>query len=249
VAARNEATFARERTFVADASHELRTPLTILRAELEIALRGSGSTEELRYALSSAVEETDRLVRLSEDLLIIARAEQGELRVDTRCLVVEDLLRRVEARFREYLHAARRSVAVRVTPGLRLSADPDRLEQALGNMLDNALRHGEGPIVLSACRAADTVELHVADEGDGFPREFIADAFERFARADAARSSEGTGLGLAIVRGIARAHGGDAHVANGAAGGADVWLTLPAGLLAGPPEIPALPRAARLSGR
>jgi len=247
--ARNEATFARERTFVADASHELRTPLTILRAELEIALRGSGSTEELRYALSSAVEETDRLVRLSEDLLIIARAEQGELRVDTRCLVVEDLLRRVEARFREYLHAARRSVAVRVTPGLRLSADPDRLEQALGNMLDNALRHGEGPIVLSACRAADTVELHVADEGDGFPREFIADAFERFARADAARSSEGTGLGLAIVRGIARAHGGDAHVANGAAGGADVWLTLPAGLLAGPPEIPALPRAARLSGR
>ncbi len=233
--ARNEATFARERTFVSDASHELRTPLTILRAELEIALRGTGSTAELRHALGSAVEETDRLIRLSEDLLILARAEQGELRLDARCLVVEDLLRRVESRFRDYLGAARRSVAVRVAPGLRVSADPDRLEQALGNMLDNALRHGQGPIVLSACRAAGVVELHVADQGSGFPRAFIAEAFERFARADAARSSDGTGLGLAIVRGIARAHGGDAHVANQASGGADVWLTLPDGGVAAVP--------------
>jgi len=227
--ARNEATFARERTFVSDASHELRTPLTILRAELEIALRGNGSRLELRQALGSAAEETDRLVRLAEDLLIIARAEQGELQVDKRCVVVEDLLRRVESRFGKYLRAARRSVAIRVTPGLRLIADPDRLEQALGNMLDNALRHGDGPIVLSASRAADVVELHVADEGSGFPPEFVAEAFERFARADRARSSDGSGLGLAIVRGIARAHGGDAHVANCASGGADVWLTLPDG--------------------
>ncbi len=233
--ARNEATFARERTFVSDASHELRTPLTILRAELEIALRGTGSTAELRDALSSAVEETDRLVCLSEDLLILARAEQGQLRLDVRCVVVEDVLGRVKARFGEYLHAAGRLVAVRVTPGLCLIADGDRLEQALGNMLDNALRHGEGVIVLSACRRVDGVELHVIDAGRGFPPEFIAEAFERFARAGGARSVDGTGLGLAIVRGIARAHGGDAHVANGACGGADVWLTVPDGVAVAAP--------------
>ena len=94
-------------------------------------------------------------------------------------------------------------------------------------MVDNALRHGAGDVHLEARRADGSVELHVTDYGNGFPAGFEARAFERFSRADAARSGGGTGLGLAIVETIAAAHGGGAHAANRPGGGADVWITLP----------------------
>jgi signal transduction histidine kinase len=110
-----------------------------------------------------------------------------------------------------------------------LAADPHRLGQALRNLLDNALRYGSGSVRLAVTENADTVEVHVTDEGRGFPAGYLAHAFERFTRADAGRSGRGAGLGLAIVDAVARAHGGTAHAANRAAGGADVWLVLPAG--------------------
>ena len=97
-------------------------------------------------------------------------------------------------------------------------------------MVDNALRHGRGEIVLSAARRNGHVELHVRDHGPGFPAEFLPAAFERFSRADEARSRGGTGLGLAITSAVAVAHGGTAHAANCEDGGADVWLALPDGL-------------------
>jgi signal transduction histidine kinase len=109
-----------------------------------------------------------------------------------------------------------------------IRADPVRLEQALANLLDNALRYGRGTISLSARARGGRIEVHVTDEGPGFPEEFVAFAFERFSRADRARGRGGAGLGLAIVDAIARAHGGEAHAANRAHGGADVWLALPA---------------------
>jgi two-component system OmpR family sensor kinase len=102
-----------------------------------------------------------------------------------------------------------------------------RLEQALGNLIDNALRHGSGAVTLAAEPHGDRIELHVRDDGPGFPDNFIADAFERFTRADAARSRGGAGLGLAIVAAIARGHGGTAHARNRPEGGADVWIDLP----------------------
>jgi two-component system OmpR family sensor kinase len=111
--------------------------------------------------------------------------------------------------------------------GLRVNADQARLEQALANMVDNALRHGRGDVVLSAARNNGHVELHVCDSGPGFPVEFLPSAFERFSRADEARSRGGTGLGLAITSAVAKAHGGAAHAANREDGGADVWLELP----------------------
>jgi signal transduction histidine kinase len=107
-----------------------------------------------------------------------------------------------------------------------ISADPLRLEQALSNMVDNALRHGASDVVLTARRRNATVEIHVLDSGTGFPEDFIQRAFERFSRADPTRP-DGSGLGLAIVETIARAHGGTAYAANRAGGGADVWLALP----------------------
>ncbi len=227
---RNDATFAREQAFVLDASHELRTPLAVLRTELELALRGTRSAHELRQALVSAAEETDRLNQLAQDLLITARTNQGQLPLRPGHFAIADTLAAVKDRFSQRGETQRQPLAVDPPPAhLELDADPQRVQQALSNMVENALRHGDGPIVLRAERRGGQVELHVTDEGQGFPSGFLATAFERFTRADAARTTPGSGLGLAIVRSIARAHGGDAHAANRTSGGADVWITLPEG--------------------
>jgi signal transduction histidine kinase len=98
----------------------------------------------------------------------------------------------------------------------------------VANLVDNAVQYGAGPITLSARQTAMSIEVHLSDCGDGFGPEFLPQAFDRFTRADPARSRGGVGLGLAIVRTIAQAHGGDAGAANLPAGGADVWLRLPA---------------------
>jgi two-component system, OmpR family, sensor kinase len=224
---RLEAAFARERTFVADASHELRTPLAILKTEIDLALRRGRSAEELRAALESAGEETDRLVQLAEDLLVIARMDQGRLPLRPADLDVEGLLLTVARRFEPRAAGEGRRVHVEDRSPTRVRGDRARLEQALGNLVDNALRHGDGDIGLAARRHDRTLELHVTDEGPGLPTDFVDRAFERFTRADGARSRGGLGLGLAIVASIAASHGGTAHAAL-QGGGADVWIELPA---------------------
>jgi two-component system, OmpR family, sensor kinase len=227
---RLDAAFVRERAFVADASHELRTPLAILRTELELALRGSRDREELEAAVRSAAEESDRLSALAEDLLVIARADQGQLPIRRQEVHADDLLERLARRFASRSRAARRPLRAEPAPGVRLDGDPARLEQALANMVENALRYGRGAITLSAEADDGCVRLHVRDRGPGFPPEFLPSAFERFSRADEARSRGGTGLGLAITAAIAQAHGGRARAANADAGGADVWIEVPDGL-------------------
>jgi signal transduction histidine kinase len=224
--ARLEAAFARERAFVADASHELRTPLAILRTELELALRGSHTAAELEEAVRSAAEETERLSGLAEDLLVIARSDQGKLPIRRATVHADDLLETVAHRFKTRARASGRPVRPEPAPGVTLDADQARLEQALANLVDNALRYGGGAVTLSAVAENGAVELHVCDEGPGFPAAFLPRAFERFTRADEARARGGTGLGLAIAAAIAAAHGGSAHAANRRAG-ADVWITLP----------------------
>jgi two-component system, OmpR family, sensor kinase len=225
--ARQEAAFARERTFVADASHELRTPLGILRTELELALREGRTVEELEAALRSAAEETDRLSRLAEDLLVIARSDQGELPIHAESLAVAELLEGARERYRERSARAGRAIRVEADGAARVVADRLRVEQALANLVENAVRHGAGEVVLSAERRDGAVELHVRDEGPGFPPDFLGSAFERFTRADPGRSRGGAGLGLPIVAAIAAAHGGTAEAANRPRGGADVWIRLP----------------------
>jgi signal transduction histidine kinase len=220
---RLESAFEHERRFLADASHELRTPLALLRAELELALRRPRSAAELELAVRSAAEETERLSRLAEDLLFIARADQGALPIRAETVPVADVLDRVADRFAP--RAAELGRAVRAEESeLAVHADPERVDQALSGLVDNALRHGGGEVVLFARRGGDgSVELHVTDEGRGFPADFRARAFDRFSRADEARSRGGSGLGLSIVAVIAAAHGGRA----GIAAGADVWISLP----------------------
>jgi signal transduction histidine kinase len=204
----------------------LRTPLAILRTELELALRGEHTREELEDAIRSAAEESERLSRLAEDLLVIARSDQGRLPVRPEPIDAGEILTRVAGRFRTRARAEQRPLRPEPAPGVVFAADPARIEQALANLVDNALHHGAGTVTLSARVVEDRVELHVRDEGPGFPPEFLSRAFERFTRADEARTRGGTGLGLAIADAIAAAHGGTAHAVN-RPGGPDVWIALP----------------------
>jgi two-component system OmpR family sensor kinase len=222
---RIEEVLRREREFVADAGHELRTPLALLRTELELALRHGSSTEELRHAIRGASQEVDRLTQLAEGLLLIAQTDRGQLPLRLERVEASRLLREVAERFGWRADEAGRPIAVEAANGLQVRADRLRAEQALGNLVDNALRHGAGRIELSASPVDGTVELHVRDEGRGFPPDFAERAFERFARPDEGRSASGSGLGLSIVRAVAEAHGGSAHI--GGDGHTDVWLALP----------------------
>jgi len=222
--------FDRERRFVADASHELRTPVAVIKAELEAALRAGGHDAQVREALVAALEECDHLAQLAEDLLVVARAAEGELPVRREAIEVTPLLEGVRARFGDRAREHGRELRVDGGDGLRIEADDLRLRQALGNLVDNALRHGAGDVVLRARRseADGGVELEVADEGAGFDADLADRAFERFARGDAARTRGGTGLGLAIVRAIAEAHGGRAEIVTDGHPGTAVRLWLPA---------------------
>jgi signal transduction histidine kinase len=213
--ARLDEALVRERRLLTEASHELRTPLAVLRTEVELALRGRRDPGELRAALESVGEEVERLSHLAEDLLVLARADQGRLPLRPEPLEVSALLQAAAARA---ARGERRVMADGDAPGLAVAADPARAAQALDNLVTNALRHGGGDVRLSARPANGGVELHVTDEGDGFSEELLGRAFQR----------EGTGLGLAIVAAIATAHGGEAGARNLAGGGADVWLSLPA---------------------
>jgi two-component system, OmpR family, sensor kinase len=224
---------ARERGFVADAGHELRTRFAMLRAELELAARPGRSRAELAEAIAAAGLETERLIRLSENLLLLARAEGEQTFVRANSTPVHELL--TAAARAANARAADRLVSVEVDCPLDLIAvaDPDRLRQAIDNLLDNALRHSPtgAPVRLTALQRAapSALEITVRDHGPGFPPEFIPHAFERFRRADTARASAdgGAGLGLAIVAAIIRAHGGEATADNHPTGGAIVGVHLP----------------------
>jgi signal transduction histidine kinase len=231
----------RERAFVADAGHELRTPLTMLRPELELAARPGRTAEFLRSAVLRAAEDTDRLIRIAEDLLLLARADAGRSFLDPTVVELAGLLtaaaRGSEAR------AADRGVSVNVDcpADLTVRADPDRVRQVVDNLLDNATRHspaGTQVQVAAAVLPNGSVCLEVRDQGSGFPAAFLPLAFERFQRADAGRprASGGTGLGLAIVAAIVRAHGGQVTAANDPSGGAVVSVELPPGRDPEPPS-------------
>src|SRR3954468_3072512 len=227
VLARLEEALVREREFVADAGHELRTPLGLLRAELDYALHHAEDEEELRDALSEASAETDRLVQLAGDLLLIAGSDRQRIPLRLEGIDAQRLLDSVRNRFEGRASQAGRALEAEATDGLSFSGDRLRLEQALGNLVENALRHGEGRVSVEARERDGHVELSVSDEGGGFPDEFVGRAFDRFTRADPAHGGGGAGLGLAIVDAIARAHGGIAAVRSGASGRTEVVLDLP----------------------
>ncbi len=222
--ARLRASFQHEREFVADASHELRTPISVIKAEIDNALRDPGLGAHGREALAAASAESDRLAQLADDLLVLARAQDGELPVRAEPVPVGPLLEGVAGSYRRRAAGHGRQIGVESPAGLAAWADPLRLRQAMNNLVDNALRHGDGDVDVRARPERGGVALQVADGGPGFDPATAARAFERFARGDAARGERGSGLGLAIVRTIAEAHGGTAELGPGPGGTVELWL-------------------------
>ncbi|OLZ64421.1 hypothetical protein AV521_35795 [Streptomyces sp. IMTB 2501] len=221
---RLEASAVRERRFVADASHELRTPLSLLRAEVDVALHRPRSAEELNQTLRSVDAEVQRLIDLSNALLDLE--ELGSTDHLTRAPVrLPDL---IETAVAPHLRGAERSGRAMTTETADTTVEVDTrwLVPAIGNLVGNALRHGDGAVNVTATVHGGRLRLRVTDEGPGFPPEFLPRAFDRFARAEASRTSEGSGLGLAFVRAVATAHGGSACAGN-AGGGAAVTVDVP----------------------
>ncbi len=225
--ARLQASFERERRFVADASHELRTPLAVIKAELEAALRRGGHSAPVQQSLVAAVEEADHMAQLADDLLLIARAADQGLAVRPERTHVRELLEQAAQRFVDRAREQGRAIRVDAPTELYAELDPLRARQALGNLIDNGLRHGQGDIALNARARGASLEIDVSDDGAGFSSDLAPRAFERFTRGDPARTRGGTGLGLAIVRAIAEGHSGSATIEQNGSGRTTVRLCLP----------------------
>ena len=231
--ARLQGALARQRGFVADASHELRTPLAVLRGELELAARPGRDRDELAAAVHTAAAEAERLARLTDDLLLLARSDEDRLSLRLERTDIGGVLARSAGLAGSRLAAAGIACRVEVLDGTCADVDADRIRQAVDNLVDNAARFAPcgSVIVLAAFVDGADLDIEVRDAGPGFPDAFLPYAFERFRRPDSGRSRSdgGAGLGLAIVQAIAAAHGGVTTARNGPGGpgGAVVALHLP----------------------
>ena len=227
---RLEDSFGRLSQFSADLAHELRTPINNLMGEAEVALSRARSAEEYRQVLESGLEEYARLSHTIDSLLFLARAESAKMQIARETL---DLRQELET-VREFHDAvaAERGVETSCTGDARIGADPTLLRRALSNLLGNALQHTPpgGKIVLSATELPDrSAEVKIADTGCGIEPQHLDKIFDRFYRADSARSanSPGTGLGLAIVKSIMSLHGGTVAVHSEPRRGTTVTLRFP----------------------
>ncbi|HEV2372952.1 MAG TPA: ATP-binding protein [Streptosporangiaceae bacterium] len=232
---RLQAALEREQRLLDDASHELRTPLSILKAELDLTLSRDRSLAELECALHSASEETDHLVRLAEDLLVLSRVRTGGFAIHRTPQSLRTLLtgacRAHQARAQE-----RGTKIEWSAPEAEVRVDAMRLRQALDNLLDNAIRYGPdrgGLIRVDGVLHGGVATLSVENSGPGFAGGLLPGAFEAFTRgSEAGTPRPGAGLGLAIVRAVAEAHGGTAVAAN-VPGGARLTVTLALGTAPG----------------
>lgn len=232
---RLQVALTRQRAFVADAGHELRTPLTALKAELQLAARPGKAKAALLAGVTAAAGDTDRLIRLAEDLLLLAQADEGPAFLDLTPTQVPEVISAAARGLRPRAADHDVSIAIRTDDQLTAVADPDRLRQVMDNLINNAVQHSPaGSTIdvtgqLAATNGRQTVIIEVRDHGPGFPPGFLPHAFERFRRADHARgrADGGAGLGLAIVASIAWAHGGRATAANHPDGGALVRVEFP----------------------
>ena len=224
------AALAAQQRFVADASHELRTPLSTIWTNAEfLRERPDAAADDRAEALADVVSEAERMSRLVDGLLALARADAGvtgERRpVDLRAVATEEARRlRPAGRVREETAG----VQVTATGSALVSGDPDALGRAIRTLLDNAFRHGSPPVAITITKVDGRVRLLVSDAGPGFPSGSAERVFERFYRGDPARSGEGTGLGLSIARAIVEAHGGTIQATAADGGGAVVAVELPA---------------------
>lgn len=228
---RLEAAFTSMSTFTANASHELRAPLALMRTEVDGALSRSRSTEEYRRVLESLQHEVEHLGRLSDQLLILARADAGALVPAKEQIDVADFLHETAARWEEVAKKQGSRLDVVAPSHGRMEADPALLRRVVDNLIDNAVRHNAAgaAVKVSGYRDNGGWNIEVADQGPGVPANHRAMLFTRFARADSARSREdgGAGLGLALSAAIARAHGGTLELVEESSPGAVFRLYMP----------------------
>jgi heavy metal sensor kinase len=229
--ARLDEAFQHSRRFSADASHELRTPLTIMRVELESLAEEPALNRTTREKIGSILEETERMGKMVEGLLAISRLETGEAVINVSRL---DLGRLVAATAEQIDPIAQEkgvSVVCQSESGIEVAGDRFRLQQIVVNLLDNAIKYSPtgGRIVLNTRANNGGAVLEVLDDGPGIPTEALPHVFDRFFRADSARthSVNGTGLGLSIVRSICLAHGGSVDAGNRPEGGCRITVRLP----------------------
>jgi two-component system, OmpR family, sensor kinase len=225
---RLESAFQAQRRFVHDASHELRTPLTIARGHLEVALPRDGAPPELRQAVEVAIGELDRMGLLVDSLLRLARADERSA-ADRGPVDIAALAESAADRCRVL---GERDWELDLEPGATVHGDEAALEQVLLNLLSNAVRHTREGDSVSVAVSADHghVTIAVADSGEGIDPDLLPSLFDRFTRADSARSRDtgGAGLGLAICHAIVDAHGGTISVTSTPGHGATFVVTLPA---------------------
>ncbi len=234
--------YGAQKRFVADASHELRTPLAIMKADFEVALRGENAdtrvaeqSDELREAVTSGLEEVDRMSAIVDDLLTLSRidAHQEELRFAT--VDVTRLVRETVEAMRTIGEGARVAVAVTAPEGaVTATADAAHLERALRNVVRNAIEHSTpgGGVSVALTATPDEAAVRVTDQGAGIAAADLEHVFDRFYRGDSPRSREGgSGLGLAIARWIVERHGGHITATSTQGQGTTMALHVP---LAGP---------------
>ena len=257
--ARIEAGFAQVRRFSADASHELRTPLTVMKGEIEVALRSARDPVEYQRVLASALEEVERMARLVDELLLLSRADAGALHWERQPVELDHLVEEMAKQGEVLGRARDVAVRIQHLEPLIVEGDGHRLKQLLLNLVDNAVKYtpSGGHVALSLrqvtgrsgdpaigqpgtqsnrqsaqvpdCPPAEWAEIVVQDSGVGIPAEALPRIFERFYRADDARSREvgGAGLGLCIAKTIAEAHGGTIEVQSAPGAGSRFAVVLP----------------------
>ena len=226
-----ESAHGTQQRFLADASHELRTPLTVLRGEIEVALRRERPAEEYREVLESSREEIERLARLTENLLSLARSDAGEALVTRETVDLAALCGRVCESAGAAAEGKRIRLAVDAPEPVFVNGDACALERVCLNLVENAIRYspaGES-VMLSAVVEKGEAVLCVSDTGPGIGAEHLPHLFERFYRVDKARSREhgGAGLGLAIVEALVKAHGGSVAVSSAVGHGTTFTIRLP----------------------
>jgi signal transduction histidine kinase len=215
-----------QRDFVADVSHELRTPLTTIRGNLDLLRNKPGPpADEQVDILNDLVDESERLIRLVNELLVFARADAGR-NLSIELLEVEPLIE--EACRQARTLAPGRQITVQVSPGLTLRGDRDALKQVLLILLDNALKHSEGDISVSAQQEAGIAMLTVRDQGPGIAPEVLEHVFDRFYRGDESTRTVGFGLGLPIARALVQAQGGTIQIESQVSVGSRAVIRLPA---------------------
>ncbi len=221
------------RDFIANVSHELRTPLTSIRGYAETLLESDEVSGGAREFLQVIRRNAERMTRLTDDLLVLARVESGEEKYDLRPHPARELVAEAAAAMQETARAAEVEITVDRVPETAVLADPYAIHQVFANLISNALRYAQTgkKIVIGASEQKNAVEFFVRDFGPGIPFEHLPRIFERFYRVDKARSREsgGTGLGLAIVKHIVLNHGGSVRVESEVSHGPTFFFSLPTG--------------------